>query len=346
MEPIHYSRIKFRIALLKYVKENAEQRCLLEDNECSERIIQAHTIQNKVVLDKLSHDGHVYMTAFDPKLGLEFKLIGKNQATTFSGFCSFHDNKIFKLIDLELESDFDQPSMEQIVLFFFRNICMELWKKLNASRMFGHFICLIEDENLKELEKILNLDHQQGFDYKHLKTEILEPFKLGTDKAARELNPFFESCLKQLANKKYHHTVYYHRAFGFSCPIAVSSVFSPIFDFNNKEIFKDVPNGPLIHIGLTIFPFNGITHILFTTNKKNKNYFERLMGQFESMLEPNKFKLLSKIIVFNCENCVFYPPFLDSFSKSLKELIKKVFDDTILDIVPYSKYPDFSIFDN
>jgi hypothetical protein len=78
-------------------------RCLESSFQCSERAIRAHSVQNSHVLDQLARDGHVVgltpsvTLAEGPKI--DFALVGRNQATTFTGLCSRHDDLIFAPIE-------------------------------------------------------------------------------------------------------------------------------------------------------------------------------------------------------------------------------------------------------
>ena len=56
-------------------------------------------------------------------------LVGINSATTFTGFCSLHDQQLFKPIDTELLL----PTPEQVFLLHYRALCRELYVKNELS---------------------------------------------------------------------------------------------------------------------------------------------------------------------------------------------------------------------
>lgn len=78
-------------------------RCLAPGMNCTATAIQAHSLPNSQVFDLLVRDGHVKAVRkrIDKDLGpvISFDDVGRNQATTFAGFCSTHDNEIFRPID-------------------------------------------------------------------------------------------------------------------------------------------------------------------------------------------------------------------------------------------------------
>lgn len=98
--------------------------------DCSKIFAKAHTVPRRS-LQQIARDGHVY--SFIPSLDniikydgrLQPELIGISRASTFSGFCSVHDSKIFSKIE-------NQPfhgSQEQCFLLAYRALARELYTK-------------------------------------------------------------------------------------------------------------------------------------------------------------------------------------------------------------------------
>ena len=103
---------------------------------CSPKIIHAHTIQRKSSLDAIAENGHV----FSPYAGLmdipknNGRIIprkaGIKAASTFMGFCAFHDNQLFSPI----EKSVFITDKEAFFLLSYRAICYELFNKNMALR--------------------------------------------------------------------------------------------------------------------------------------------------------------------------------------------------------------------
>lgn len=103
-------------------------------SECSSLIVNAHTVPKRESLQNIARDNHVYSLSLDLESIARHngkavpELIGIKKASTFSGFCSNHDNSIFAPIER-------QPfikSQEQCFLLAYRALAMELFKKKYA----------------------------------------------------------------------------------------------------------------------------------------------------------------------------------------------------------------------
>lgn len=121
---------------------------------CRGKIIQAHSIQRNGGLSRIARDGHVYRFSTDySKLihssgKLEAELIGLKNASTFTGFCEYHDNITFA----PLEKEVFQPTLEQIFLLSYRPICRELFTKRSALSLIPFYKSL--DRGRDKLDQI------------------------------------------------------------------------------------------------------------------------------------------------------------------------------------------------
>jgi hypothetical protein len=109
------------------------KECLVPESmkaDCSKTFIKAHTVP-KLSLKQIARDGHVY--SFIPSLGnlnrdggrLRPRLLGINEASTFTGFCSYHDNAIFSKIERQPFT----ASQEQCFLLAYRATMREIHTK-------------------------------------------------------------------------------------------------------------------------------------------------------------------------------------------------------------------------
>lgn len=108
--------------------------CLVPDamkTACSGTIVKAHTVPKRGSLQQIARNGHVY--SFIPNLEnmikyegkLQPELVGVNKASTFTGFCSKHDNIIFSKVE---EQSF-LGSKEQCFLLGYRALAREIFTK-------------------------------------------------------------------------------------------------------------------------------------------------------------------------------------------------------------------------
>lgn len=109
---------------------------LADGGTCTRSIVRAHTVRRAADLVPLSRDRHVYQVRAEPEILVKTggrpspKLIGVNEASTFSGFCARHDAATFR----PLEAGDFVASQEQCFLLFYRAWARETYLKESASR--------------------------------------------------------------------------------------------------------------------------------------------------------------------------------------------------------------------
>src|SRR5690606_6181802 len=103
---------------------------------CSTRIIRAHTIQKAGGLSAIAEKGHVisgkggFENIFKNSGEIVPREIGIGPASTFMGFCSFHDNSLFEPI----ENHGFRLNAESAFLLAFRALAYEYLTKLNSIK--------------------------------------------------------------------------------------------------------------------------------------------------------------------------------------------------------------------
>jgi hypothetical protein len=110
------------------------RRCLAPGEGCLEKAISAHSIPKSCVLNQICEDNHVVMPITRPESdlmpALEFKRVGKNKASTFTGLCAKHDNEIFQPID---RFPFDTTNVQNLFLLAFRSVLNELHAVMQSA---------------------------------------------------------------------------------------------------------------------------------------------------------------------------------------------------------------------
>lgn len=101
-------------------------RCLEPSMQCAEVAIRAHSIQNRQTISLLEQENHVL--AWQPRFSpawpeIALQKVGRNEASTFSGFCSQHDTALFRPLDTK---PLDVGDQEQLFLLAYRAITCEL----------------------------------------------------------------------------------------------------------------------------------------------------------------------------------------------------------------------------
>ncbi len=137
--------------------------CLHPDapDNCT-KIIKAHTIQRSGRLTSIAEKGHVYQfkanSAFFTKGDLSPCLVGINDATTFTGFCNYHDTLLFK----EVENEGIVVTPKTALIFSYRAVCSELFKK--QFQLSTLSIDKALDKGMSEFDQIIHQNFMSSFE--------------------------------------------------------------------------------------------------------------------------------------------------------------------------------------
>lgn len=156
-------------ALKKTAAFNRKPMCLHPNapGECSDKIVRAHTIQRGSSLSRIAENGHVLGFSTDARVleqndgRVGVRRIGINQASTFMGFCSHHDNATFSPVE-------DRPFIandEQCFLLGYRAMCRELYQKITVLDAMDYMRTLDRGRPVEEqvrLQSILD-GKEQGY---------------------------------------------------------------------------------------------------------------------------------------------------------------------------------------
>ncbi len=278
------------------VKKSKFKQCIHpQQEECKGKIgMKAHSIQNTRVLGRLVRDNHIWIINNDVNnIGPEFKLVGRNQATTFTGFCNEHDVKIFAPIEKE---NLYSGTEEQHFLYAYRSFARSYHKKL---------------EELKGKSYILS------------EFELDEHFQAGFEKQKFIINKDFDYYKTEfddiLLSKKYHKLETISIELNYEVKFAVNSFFQLEYDLNNNLLnnFSDFDKliKPLM---LNIFPQNGKSYILLSCFKQDIFLYKEFLETIKKMKKEKLFLTLNNLIAFYCENFVISPDFFDKWSEREK----------------------------
>jgi hypothetical protein len=126
-----------REALEKFfaIRSARFDRCLEPQMSCQNKAIRAHSIQNAKTLDLLVTSGHLIALRSrfsESGLQIDFQSVGRNEASTFTGFCSEHDRDIFAPID---KGTLDTTNREHRFLLAYRSVTFELHAIIEKAAM-------------------------------------------------------------------------------------------------------------------------------------------------------------------------------------------------------------------
>jgi hypothetical protein len=274
---------------------------------CEQTAIRAHSIPNSTVLATLAHNGHVVSPHIKlkvpPPAEISFKRVGRNQATTFTGLCSQHDNEMFRAIDDGLP-DVSDPS--HLFLLAYRAVLREFHMCLqNAWRFQSTYQKRVEiglspgTENCRfgmfAMAHLVNA--YECYEYKRK----FDEYYLNTDWSQLQ-----------------HHVILLEDQLP---SIAVSSMFS-LDDV-------DAPETP--RVTLSLFPADNQVKVAFSAVPKDAPFVTTCLDRILSSDGYYQKYLLSKLILQSCDNFVMAPMYFDALTHDRKNALCQFYVRTILE---------------
>jgi hypothetical protein len=283
-------------------------RCLAPGMRCASTAIKAHSISNSRVLGFLEHNGHVKAICkrIDQGVGptISFENVGRNDATTFQGFCSQHDFNIFNLIDT---TAFQSESPGYLFLLAYRAVAKEVHTLMDGAI-----------KNQLGYQKRVDV----GFDSPN------EPSRAGI-MAIERMTLAYETHLYKcnfddlLVSKDFTNVLHEVIEIDHLEPtIAVCSLFS----------IDVTPQDWSIRISLNILPLSEqksvvIFSFLSIDAKPARVWLSPILcssGYYQKYL-------LSKVILHHCENFVIRPAYFDTWTQQKTATVTDYFARTLFE---------------
>ena len=213
--------IELNKQISEFGKDSRIKECFhFEKKLCSDKIISAHSIQNNKVLNLLESEvnGNLKVLSFlylkHNKFGkaTSLKPIGKKSASTFFGFCNYHDTNIFKEIE---NNEIDLNNDKHCFLLSYRAFA----KDYHAKK-----------ETLKGYKK----NKFYSITHKLLGLNLAEGSEIGLRDSS-----FVKKRLNKIFEKKQFSELYYLTyELDYLIPIALSGSFNPNYSYKGKKLNK------------------------------------------------------------------------------------------------------------
>ncbi len=297
-------------------------KCLEPRMQCNQAPIRAHSIQNSQTIELLAENGHVI--AIRPRFSaagpeIEFKSVGRNEASTFTGLCSDHDSGLFKVIDTK---PLDSSDSQQLFLIAYRSVTRELHATMDSTvKLQGAYQSRVE----------------RGLD------SADEPSPAGRQAVQQMMlswstwkyrEKFFD---QPLLSENYGGITHDLITLDGQAPaIAVSSFFT----IEDRNIADD-----LAGVVLNILPVNSdktvaIFSYAAVDSGVARSSLDRILGGSGYY---QKYEL-SKLVLSRTENFIISPPLVRLWSQEKAERIKNAFVQTITTGVEIEEHQDLMLF--
>lgn len=250
---------------MQNIKNEARiKRCLHPNqNECSGKIVKAHAIQNNRILNKIAENGMILtLDGTSHYMFQTSEIKGRGAATTFTGFCSYHDKTLFQ--DIE-DKDFT-GSKKQIFLLTYRTMAWHYHKKQEQTNA----ACIHFEKMFKQ-----GYDLAKSDDF----IEYLTGLKLGLADNEREKDIFDEALL----NEQYGVISSWTWEIPYEISSAVSMMTELEHDIYGKRINDLEKDIDVKNIYLNIFPAKGKSFCIWSWLSIYDNAYKGFTEQFSKL---------------------------------------------------------------
>ena len=274
---------------------------------CSSNIIRAHSVQRKGGLIAIAEDGHV----ISPKRGFEDiikndgkivpKLEGVKSASTFMGFCGFHDDQLFSPI----EKSSNVLSKQTAFLLSFRAICYEKFMK---------------DAELRAVEIQRDADKGDPFETQSAKQQYLHFHREGIKRGIRDLEGWKGKYDAAFLNRNYDEFLFFGVIFSSALPIVACGTFHPQFDFNGNDlqiITRGESEFEHLSFNLTVVGGRSIAILGWTGSPQGPT--ECFVDSFRALPKATMANAAFHIACEHLENTYFRPSWWEAQTNSARE---------------------------
>lgn len=293
-------------------KQKSKKTCSVNNlfpGTCSKEIINAHTISKSGSLKEISENGHVMGTnsslskliKSDGKFAIE--KVGINKASTFTGFCSVHDKKVFS----PLEDEAITLNDKQLFLLAYRGFCRELFHK---------------EQNKSTASLMKEADRGQEAEIQYFLQNRANLFGKGVDLALRDLGDLKSQMDSMLVHSNYSKIRHCIFELSETPKILVSAMITPEMDFNGNQLQKlgfqdEIYN----YIFFNCISYDGRGCFVFSWLSENDQYCSKLI---DSLLKYNNEEISNALVRF-CysfsDNTWASPSWWDSLSEPAQKSI-------------------------
>lgn len=271
--------------------------------KCKLPIKNAHTLQNNGVLSIIAEENHVMVTNLFNKIRTGFitDRLSKNEATTFYGFCEYHDSAIFK----EIETVPYDKQIKQNFLFAYRACAQEFHKK--ARQVKSMQLIFRDNPAIVFMPEFVESYRNVMLSYSDV-NEYMTIFN----------NAFTKNNFDILDNYVFE----FNKRYDF----AVTTTFNPVCDLNGKEINDIYSNNKerLKSVFLSAFPTQNSFYMILSCLKDDNKILETYFNQIKAFDEDKLKIFLNNALPTYSENIVLSPRLWNKWTNFSKKEYEKI----------------------
>ncbi|MDO9152999.1 MAG: hypothetical protein Q7U47_04710 [Paludibacter sp.] len=255
-----------------------ERKCFVDC--CNSMTISSHLLQKNGILNRISHQNHLYEIGINPfnTPSFNFQKIGINKALTFPGFCNKHDTEIFREIETK---SIDFKDYRTNLLFSYRILVNELRKKEILIDWYT------ENINNNELRTHITPD------YFYRLNESINGYKMALNDGKYYLKYFNLDIYQNTKNFSF---------MTFELPF-IEICASGVFNYENScEIVLMPESQPLTDIYFNLLPMDNKSIVIFGVLTEMKNKCWDYIEDFAKGSKVFSLKKVSDLLLTNVEN--------------------------------------------
>jgi hypothetical protein len=309
------------VKLLSDMFAKAREGICLHPNapdQCSDKIIRAHTVQRKGGLSKIAENSHVLSLKDGiPKTKSEEGitqpvLVGLRSASTFMGFCDRHDGAMFRPV----EHGNVELNQETAFLLSFRAVAYEMFAKLAAERW-------------SEVQR--ECDRGLSFNLQVRAQTIIHWTLLGTRKAIQDTSQWKAEYDKAYNEHNYSRFHYAAVMFDEILPFAVCGGVMPEFGFDGQKLqFLGRSIEEMEHIAFNVSVIEGRTVGVFGWLGEDNGFSRRFAESFLQLPEIEMADALLRFAFEHVENLFVKPSWWEAVPLQTRNgLLKRIKNGTM-----------------
>lgn len=290
--------------------EMARGYCLhpqASETTCSTKIIRAHTVQRKGGLAAVAENGHVislksgFRNIVKNEGNIVPALTGVGDASTFMGFCGWHDEQLFAPIE---KSSIDLREQAAFLLSF-RAVCYEKFQK---------------DAAYRSIEIQREGDKGDPFEVQIAKQNYLHYMREGIKRGMRDLERWKKRYDEAFISGNYNLFSYYGVRFSSDLPLVACGALHPDFDINGNRL-QIITRGEseFDHLCLNLTVVNGKSVAVFGWTGEHGGAAETFVRSFRALPKSEMANVAFHIASEYFENTYFRPSWWDAQTDSARE---------------------------
>jgi SEC-C motif len=290
-----------------------EKKCLHPSppSPCSGKVIRAHSISRSTALTKIARNGLVYQLDTNPftiektRGRVPLKLGNIASATTFTGFCSPHDNALFGPIDRGNLT----PTKEELVLLHYRALCREVY---------------VKRPNTETNELLRELDRGRPVEFQAMVQGLVTARGERIDESIKQLEADKAQCDRAVIQND--HTLlrgaYIH--FRQLTTVACSGYTQPSFDFAGQSV-QDISDmtKPYLNCSFTLLPNDVGGIAVFAWLDNADSVCRPFLQSLFNLPDDRKSDALIQYTFDSCENFAAQPQWWETLSAAAQAALKK-----------------------